>query len=481
MFKVTKGMWLCNRIPFILLLLLPLQAADAFQSTDRIVAVVNDRIILKSDVDQEIADYMRQMQMMNYPVEFNEGLWYGVLESMIDNYVLLERAEVDSIIVSDDLVDRHMDMRVNQMVQQAGSEQALEQIFGLTIVELRAEYREQLREQLIAQQAREKKMRRIEITRQEVREFFESIPADSLPTIPEQVALSKIVVRPEPLRDAEQAALERARQIRDSIVVHGRSFEDMARRHSTGPAARNGGLLPMMPMSDLVPEYSAAAAALEPGEVSGVVRTAFGYHIIRLNRRMGDEIETNNLLITVDEQGMDDEAAIAKLEAIRDSVLHHDKSFSEMARRHSNDEATASLGGRMIDRETGQRLMPLGGLESSLYRIVLMLDEVGEISEPRPYRPDEGERRAFRIVRLDQHVPEHIANLEQDYERIRNFALQQKQMEALTNWVAELREEVYVEYKIDVPERFREPQIDLHDVEPTPQQPGSPVIQPDLP
>lgn len=450
----------------------PVQA----QGSDRIVAIVNDRIVLKSDVDQEVADYMRQMQMSNRPVEFREELWYGLLESMVDNYVMLEQAEVDSITVSNELVDRQMDSRIQQLIQQAGSEQELERAFGQSIVELRAEFREQFREQMIVQEIRQQKIRDISITRPEVREFFEQIPTDSLPTIPEQVGLSQIVVQPKPMEDAERAALEKASQLRDSIIVHGVPFEEIARRHSTGPSARNGGLLPMMPMSDLVAEYSAAAAALEPGEVSEVVRTSFGYHVIRLNRRSGDSIETNNLLITVDESGMDEEVAIEKLEAIRDSVLIHDKSFAEMARAYSEDEFTASLGGRMVNMETGQRLMALNELESSLYRVVLLLDEVGDISDPRPFTPRQGTSRAYRIVRLDRHVPEHEANLEQDYDLIENVALQQKQMRVFAEWINDVREDIYIEYKIDIPDRYREqePEIDAPEfTDPSTTSPGA--------
>lgn len=440
--------------------------AEFNQVTDRIIAIVNDRIILKSDVDREITEYMQQLRMSNQPAEFTEGLWYEVLESIIDNYVLLEKAEMDSIVVSNEVVDRQMDQRIRQMVQQAGSEQALEEAFGLTIVELRAEYRDQFREQIIAQQVRESIIREVNITRPEVIEFFEQIPVDSLPMIPEQVALSQIVKIPPPLQDAQQAALEKARQIRDSIVVHGKSFEEMARKYSTGPAASNGGALPMMPMSDLVSEYSAAAAALEPGEVSGVVRTTFGYHIIRLNQRVGDNIETNNLLITIDEGGLDETYAINILEALKDSVMNHGESFRDLARRHSDDEFTRNLGGRVVNQQTGQRLIALNNLDPALYRTVLLLDEEGNISEPRPFNPQRQDRaRAFRIVRLDQHVPEHRANLEQDYDRIQMIALQQKQMEKLTKTLNRLRDEVYIEYKIDVPAQYREPQTDFHDIE----------------
>lgn len=464
--SITRMPLILNRLnPLILFLLLALPPLGSHaQSSDQIVALVNDRIILKSEIDAEVSNYLRQMRAINQPVQFSEELWYGVFESMIDNFVLLEQAKVDSIEVSADVVDRFMDQRIQQLIQQAGSEQALEQAFGQSIIEMRAEFRENFRDQLTVQRVRESRMQKVKITRPEVIEFFRSIPADSVPTIPEQVALSQIVRIPPPLEDAEQAAFAKAQAIRDSIVIHGKSFEEMARKYSTGPAAANGGLLPMMPLSDLVPEYSAAAAALEPGEVSEVVRTDFGYHIIRLNRMVGESIETNNLLITIDEEGLDEELAIEELSAIRDSILTGGKSFSDMARAHSDDELTSSMGGRIFNQETGERLLVLQSLDPALYRTVLLLDEVGEISEPRPFTTLD-QRRAFRIVRLDRHVPEHVANLEQDFDRIQQFALQQKQMMDFAQWMTRLREEIYIEYKIDIPERFRMSQPVSHELE----------------
>lgn len=440
--------------------------AQSSQVTDRIIAVVNDRIILKSDIDNEVVNYMRQLQQSNQEMEFSRQLWYEVLESMIDNYVLLEKAEIDSVVVSDEMVNRQMDQRINQLIRQAGSEAALERQFGQSIVELRAEFREQFREQMTVQQIRQQKMNEISITRPEVRDFFESIPADSLPTIPEQVALSQIVKIPPPLEDAKEAALERARQIRDSIVVHGKSFEEMARKYSSAPDAQQGGKIPLMPMDQLVPSYSAAAAALDTAEVSGIVETSYGFHIIRLNRRVGDQVDTNNLLISMDDEGMDEQQAIDQLNAIRDSVLNHGAEFAEMARKHSDDEFTGNMGGRILDPQTGQRLLAINQLDPALYRIALLLDETGDISEPRPFNPqNENTENAFRIVRLDRHVQEHVANLDQDYDRIRNIALQQKQMRELTAWLEELRDEIYIEYKIDIPDRYQEPNPELHELQ----------------
>lgn len=429
------------------------------QVADKIVAIVNDDIILKSEVDDEVRQYLQQAQMNQQAqsVSFSEDLWYSALESMIDSYVMLEKAEQDSIVVSDDMVNRQMDQRIQQMVRQAGSEQALEEAFGQSIVQIRADYREQFREQMIVQQVQQQKMSDVEITRPEVREFFEQIPQNQLPTIPEQVELSQIVVTPPELEDARNTALQKARALRDSVITHGKNFEEMARKYSDGPSASRGGLLPMMPLNDLVANYSAAASALEPGEISQVVRTEFGYHVIRLNERSGDNIETNHILVEIDEESVDNEFAINKLEAIRDSALNHDIPFRDLARRHSEDEITQAMGGRIMNMQTEERRLSLSDLDPSLYRIVLLLEEEGDISEPREFTMQQNEKKAYRIVRLDRHHPEHIANLDDDYERIRDIALQQKRMRDMSKWLEDARSEVYIEYKIDIPDDISDP------------------------
>ncbi len=424
------------------------------QVSDRIVAIVNDRIVLKSDVDNEVANFLRQAEIEGSDLTFSEDLWYSALQSMVDNYVLLEKAEIDSIVVSDDMVSRQMDERINQLIRQAGSEQALEEAFGQSLIQIRADFREQFREQLVAQMVQQQKMSKISITRPEVEEFFNQIPEDSRPVIPEQVTVSQIVVIPDPLEDAREEAFSKAQALRDSIVTYGKDFEEMARLYSDDATSQRGGLIPMMPLDDLVSNYSAAASALEPGGISEVVRTEFGYHVIRLNRRSGDSIETNHILIRIDQGQIDEQAAIDKLEAIRDSVMNHGKSFADMARRHSDDEETRMTGGRIVNPQTGERMMQMSNLEPALYRIVLLLDEEGQISEPRSYTPRgrSSDRRAFRIVRLDRHIPEHRANLKDDYDRIREIALNQKRQERMAKWIDEIRDEVYIEFKISMPD-----------------------------
>lgn len=430
-----------------------IQAQNAPQLADRIVAHVNENIILKSDVDQRVADYLRQAQVSGQEIEFSRELWFNFLESIVNNYVLLEKAEIDSITVTDEEVNMQMDQRIRQLTAQAGSEQALEQAFGKPIIQLKADFREDFREQILSSRVQQQRTQSIKITRPEVEEFFNNIPTDSLPTIPEQVSLSQIVMLPPAKGNAKQAAYEFAQQLRDSIVVHGKSIEELARRYSDDKGSgQNGGLLPLMSLDELVSEYSAAASALQPGGISKVVETQFGYHIIRLNRRVGDRIETNHILITVDSNELDEEYAINRLNSIRDSILTNpDVKFANVARKVSEDPATANYGGKIFDPQTGERLIPLNRLDPAMYRIVLLMDEEGAISEPKSFTLENQNKKAFRIVRLDKQIPEHVASLKQDYERIKRIALQQKQSRVMQQWMQDLRDEVYIEYKIDVP------------------------------
>lgn len=435
------------------------QEQSSPQKLDQIVALVNDHVILKSDIDQRVQQYMMQMQQQQgQQIEFGEDIWYTVLQNMVDQHVMLDQAKRDSIVVSDKMVDQNINQQINAYVEQVGSEEALEQQLGQSIIQIRADLRDTYREQMIVQQFQQQKRSEISITRPEVKKFFESIPEDSLPTIPEQVAVSQIVAVPPAMQNAKKQARQLAEQLRDSVLNHGKTIEELAKRHSDGPNASNGGKIPLMSIDDLVSEYSAAATSLEPGEISQVVETSFGFHVIRLNKRQGDQIDTNHILIEVDNESYDDQSAIKKLKAIKDSVqTNADITFAEMARKHSDDPNTGPQGGRVLNPRTGERLIALEQLDPALYRIVLLLDEVGDISEPKPFTMGEesNTQRAFRIVHLDERVPEHVANLDQDYQRIRNIALQRKQARKMNEMIEKLRDEMYVEYKIPVPEQFR--------------------------
>ena len=429
--------------------------AQSLQPADQIVAVVNNKIILKSDVDADVSAYMRQAQQYGQPIDFSEDIWYAFLKANVENEVLLEIARIDSITVSDDRVNRAMDQRIQQLTQQAGGEQALERAFGKSIIQLKEDFRSDFREQMLTENVKMTKMQSVKITRPEVQEFFDSIPKDSLPTVPEQVSLSQIVILPPAKKDARDAAYNLAKTLRDSAANYGVPLEELAIRHSTGPSAPRGGLLPLMPLNQLVSEYSAAASALQPGQISEVVETEFGFHVIQLIRRVGDQIETRHILISVDSAELDDDFAIQRLNEIKDTVLtDNEYTFSVMAKLRSQDPVTKATGGKVLDPQTNDRLIPLNRLDPALYRIVLLMDEIGTISEPKPFNlGNANSGKAYRIVRLDQQISEHIANMQQDYERLKNIALQQKQQREYTQWIDEYKKDLYIEFRIPMPEQ----------------------------
>ncbi len=445
-------------IPLLLFSFIPLKAQTAGENTslDQIVAVVNGHTILESEVDQRLRRLLFQRQQRGMSVSFNEQMWYTILNNMVESLVLLEHAKIDSITVSDEQVDRQIDVQIQQVVQQVGRE-TLEERQGKSLLQIKADLREEYRRNAIIQEYRRQKISAIEITRPEVIEYFNDIPSDSLPEVPEQVAVSQIVIVPSPNEQAREEAFQLAKALRDSIINHGKSIEDLARKYSDGPAGNDGGELPLMPIDELVPPYAAAASALEPGEISKVVETDFGFHVIRLNERRGDMIDTNHILITIDENSYNEDEAIEKLQAIRYTVISNpDITFAEMAREKSEDPNTSSQGGQILQSQTGERLLQLESLNPSLYRIVLLLEE-GEISEPKPFNVGtaNNSRPAYRIVRLDEQIPPHTASLKTDYELIKNYALREKRFRIIRQWISELKQEVYIDYKIPVPDSFK--------------------------
>lgn len=437
---------------FLWIIILQPVSAQKLELADQIVAVVNNNIILKSDIDSLSRQFVTE-----YKQPFSKDLWYNLLRAEIEKNVLLHQAKIDSVNVTDDEIDRKLNQRIRMMVRQAGSEEVLENYFGKTIIELKNEWRKKLRNDEIVQKVRNNKLGSVTITRPEVVEFFESIPKDSIPTIPERVKLAHIVRIPKPNAHAKQDAFNKAKAIRDSIVNHGKSIEEMAKKYSDDPSSSNGGFLPLIDINDLVPEYSAAAAALEINGISQVVETSYGFHIIRLNKRVGDQISTNHVLIKLNQEDVDEQAAIDLLNQIRDSLLtNKELSFTDFARIYSEDKATAPGGGILKNPQTGESYIELKQLDPALFRIVLLLENIGDISEPKPFTTNPPEsKKAYRIVKLLDRVEEHKANLDQDYALFENYALQQKKDRMLKNWINTIKRDVYIEYKIAVPEQYK--------------------------
>ncbi|MES3629557.1 MAG: peptidylprolyl isomerase [Longimonas sp.] len=425
--------------------------SDNREIVDRVVAVVESDVILKSDVDQMVASMQQQRQQRG---EASSEMWSEGLNQLINQRVMAEIARRDTnITIPDEQVDAQLERQIQQMAAQAGGEDALAEMYGQTPAEMRESFRDEFRDQMLADQVRRQRVNRVRITPSEIEEWFNQIPEEELPILPASVRISHIVRYPEPTEEARAEAEEIITAIRDSVVAGGASFEEMAEQFSEDPgSAQRGGRIDNISLDGFVPEFAAVAARIPEGEVSEPFYnpTHTGYHILRVNERRGNTVDLNHILIRVDRRSADESQTIEFLNTVRDSILHHGQPFERMASRHSQETRSADMGGRVVDPRTGTRDLAIEQLGPSWQRSLRGLEE-GEISEPNRVRLLDGDR-AFHIVKLHRRVPEHRVNLEMDYERIRQFALQEKQARVLEEWLQEKREEFYINILVDDPE-----------------------------
>mgnify|MGYP006283452573 CR=1 FL=1 len=429
-------------------LALPAQAQQQIaqgEVVDEIAAVVGDNIILTSEVDQLVR---RQTQQQG--ASYSDDLWMRGLQNLIDQQVLAEKARRDTTLtISDEQLSSQLNRQIERFKKQAGGEKQLERMYGKSILEIKETFRADLRDQLLAQRLRQRRMQNIDITPSEVRQFFENIPQDSLPDLPKTVRLSHIVRYPKPSKAAREEARNIITTIRDSIVNKGASFTAMARQFSDDQGtAANGGLIQNVNLNELVPEFAAVASRTPVGEVSQVFYndSRNGYHIMRVNSRSGGTVSFNHILIRINPDATEDEQAIQYLNAVRDTLKNYEVPFELMARRHSEDERSSENGGRVTDPQSGTRDLVLDALDSSWRRTLRDLEE-GEISQPTEVQLLNGDR-AYHIVKLERRTPAHTVNLEMDYQRIRQLALQQKRQRKMQEWLDELRNEIYVDIRV---------------------------------
>ena len=415
------------------------------QTLDRIAAVVGDDIILTSEVDQIV-----RRQTQRGRVSYSDDLWMQSLQNLIDQRILAEKARRDTTLtLSDQQVSQRLDQRINQMAEQAGGKEKLERVYGKSILEIKQQFRSDFRSQLLAQRLQQRRMQKVDITPSEVQQWFEEIPTDSLPNLPKTVRLSHIVQYPKASDEAKKEARSLIESVRDSIVTGDASFAAMARQYSddTGTAS-SGGKLGAVNPDQLVPEFAAVASRTPVGEVSQVFfnESQDGFHILRVNEKSGSTVDLSHILIKVQSNQSNAKKVKSVLSTIRDSVVTHGKSFAVMARRHSEEDRSAQNGGRVTDPQSGTRDLVLDALNPTWRNTIRELD-VGDISPPTKVKLLNGDQ-AYHIVRLDDRTPAHRANLEQDYDRIRRLALQNKRNRKMQEWVTSLRDEVYVDVRV---------------------------------
>ncbi|MCS6789511.1 MAG: peptidylprolyl isomerase [Bacteroidia bacterium] len=407
---------------------------------ESIAAVVGDEIILESEVAQQYS-YLKQI---GTPDE--GGLYCETLERMIIQKLLLVRARLDSIKVTDEQVERELERRIQMLITRLGSQEAIIEIYGKPLALLKQDLRQEIRNQILAEEMRQKITTNVKVTPKEVRDFFKNIPYDSLPLIPAEVEMSVIVFWARPSPQEDEAVRMKLEAIRREIVAGKMEFASAARAFSQDPvSARQGGNLGDFLKGQMVPEFDRMAFSLPIGEISPVFRTPFGYHLLLVEKRVGNRAWAKHILLRPNITEADAEDARQRMLVLRGQILRDSISFTRAAIEFSEDLITRQLGGRVVDESSGSYRIPLDKLDAELYFIVDRL-EPGQISEPEPFLSRDG-RRGVRMIWLQRRYPPHRASLELDYDRFAEAVSEIKKQETIEKWLQKARKNVPVEIR----------------------------------
>lgn len=418
----------------IFLLFLICTSVYSQQVLDKIVAVVDNEIILKSELDFR-ANYEAAQRNMTAP---DSVMLRNVLMQMIEEKLLYAQAELDSIVVSDDQVKSQLDYQINYFIQQYGSQEKLEQVYGMPVEKIKRVLRDDTRKNLMAQMLQQKKFGDVQVSRKEVEDFFDMYK-DSLGIVPEKYEIAHIFQNPKTGERARKKALDLAKTLLDSLKK-GADFAELAKKYSDDPgSAAQGGDLGFVKRGVFYPEFEAAAFSLAPNQLSGIVESPVGFHIIQMLERRGESIHTRHILIKMKSDDESDLKAIEFLNEIRDSIISGKNTFDYYAKKYSDDKESAKFGGVLGTFEANQ-------LDKSIVDQIYKMKE-GDISFPKRMELDRN-TYGYHIVKLIKRIPQHKANLELDYNEIKRLAEYYKKQKLYKQWMDEIKEKIYWEIRL---------------------------------
>lgn len=425
-------------ISITLISLMSMLSLDSFSQKiiDKIVATVGQNEILYSEIQNQYMQYL----MQGYTAD-GEEIRCQIFEEILFAKLLLNQAQLDSIEISDEMVERELDQRLNYFISQIGSQEKLEKYYNKSILAIKTDLRYTIHEQMLSERVKNDITQDVQITPSEVRLFFNEIPKDSIPLISSEYKYSHIIVMPEVLPEEKEYARSKLVDIRKR-VIDGQEFSSMARMYSEDPGSSiKGGELGDFGRGMMAPEFEAAAFALEPGEVSEIVETEYGFHIIQLIKRKGDFINVRHILIETKVSPVSMQLAKKQLDSIYNLIEEGSLTFEEAAMRYSIDDSKFS-GGVALNPQTGGAVFSGETIDKDLF---FKLDKmnVGEILPPTMYMK-ERTKRAYRIVRLDKRTKPHKANLQTDYDKIQNIALEDKKRKVIGLWITEKSDKTFI-------------------------------------
>lgn len=423
-------------LSFFLILNIPsIAQSDSSKVIDQVAAVVGNKIILKSEIEQQYIQYTSQG---NYA---NERVKCDILDQLLVNKLLLNQAILDSVEVTDAQVQDRLDRNMEYFIQQFGSQEKLETFYGKSTIELKDDYRPLVREQLQVQSMQQKVVKDVAVSPSEVKSFFESIPPDSLPYINAEVEYAQIV-RTIPVSTAAKEQIKTKLLEYKKRVEKGEDFGTLAVLYSQDGSAKNSGELGFRNRGDLVAEFEAAAFRLKKNEISDVIETKFGYHLIQMIERRGEQINVRHILLKPEVANSDLINAKASMDSVVALIKTGTKTFSEIAQTFSDDIDTRYNGGNVVNSQNGTTRFESDQVEPTIF---FQLDKMqpGETSAPI-LSTNEAGKQAYKLLYLKSRSNPHKANLTDDYQRLQEAALTAKQNKMLEDWVKKKSANIYI-------------------------------------
>jgi len=407
------------------------------QKVDGIAAIVGKEIILISEINTLVAQYgiQNKIDIANNP-QLYQRLTKEFLNRLIESKLLLIKADEDTITADEEQVDRTLNQQINYMIQQAGGQEKLEKYLNQPLAKIKNNLRKEIENQLRIQMLRQKRFGDVKVSRREVEEFFKQYQ-DSLPRLEETVDISQILMQIKPSDESIQKAYEKIQRLK-KMLEEGADFAELAKKYSEDPgSAANGGDLGFVKRGDLVKEFEEAAFALKEGEISDIVQTQFGFHLIQMVEKRGDKIRVRNILVRLQPTEEDEKRVREKLMEIREKILKGEATFEEMALKYSDDPNVAKDKGHLGRYRVGT-------FKIKEFEDVIKTLKPGEIS--LPFKTEFG----LHIVRLNDRQKPRKLSLEKDWQQIEQWAIEKKREMLYRKWVEELKKEIPIEIKVQI-------------------------------
>ncbi len=404
---------------------------------DKVVAVVGERPILYSEIQGQ------KLQIAQQGNEIDENTDCLLIVEFMTQQLLIQQAEIDSLEVTEDMVKMELDQRIQYFSNQVGGTEALEDFYEKSIEEIKEEFFEQIEDKMKAQKMQQEITGNINASPKEVMTFFRNIPFDSIPYINSKVKISQLVLAPEITYEQKNYTKNKLRKIKNRIKSNEISFSVAAEFYSNDPGSKaNGGNFGWVDRGDFVPEFDAIAYNIPLNTISDVFESPFGFHILKVEKRRGEQYYGSHILIKNEISELELRVLKERCDSILSTVSQNKNSWEKAIVQNSTNSSPKGI---IFNQSSGGMYWDMQNIDKSLFIGINNL-EIGEYSEPLYYEDEKG-NMGFRILKLEDRTKPHKANLNDDYEFIKKYAVNEKQVKEMDKWVTKIAKNSYV--KVD--------------------------------